>query len=531
MSDVVRNLVRNVGLAALIAAASLCGGFGTAGAGDFEKLIMPGDLVRSHAEFESDCSRCHKAFRLAHQDALCLDCHDEVRDDLRGGVGFHGLAPVVSGSPCRTCHPDHKGRNADVAGLNREVFDHELTDHPLVGAHTDARCDQCHQAGVKLRDAPKDCATCHRVDDPHGGRLGEKCDGCHSQSAWRPARFDHDRTAFPLVGEHAGAECGLCHPNERYRDTAQDCFSCHSREDAHVGRFGSDCSTCHEPGGWVPVRFDHDHDTGFRLAGRHRGLGCESCHTSKSRTLAIETDCVSCHRADDDHRGQNGSDCAACHDATSWSSARFDHDRMTDFALHGAHQSAACGKCHRGDLREEKLASSCHSCHSADDVHRGQEGERCSVCHNEGGWSQRVFFDHDITRFPLLGLHAVGTCDQCHLSPRFKDADESCVSCHSGDDAHRSRLGPDCELCHNPNGWRVWRFDHDSQTGFPLRGAHEGLDCHTCHQRPAADSDGVAVAGGCGSCHARDDVHQGSYGRSCSRCHGETSWRELRMSR
>ena len=50
----------------------------------------------------------------------------------------------------------------------------------------------------------------------------------------------------------------------------------------------------------------------------------------------------------------------------------------------------------------------------------------CGDCHGELGWGRDVFFEHDLTRFPLLGLHAVIACEQCHANPRFKDAEIVC---------------------------------------------------------------------------------------------------------
>jgi len=33
----------------------------------------------------------------------------------------------------------------------------------------------------------------------------------------------------------------------------------------------------------------------------------------------------------------------------------------------------------------------------------------------------------------------------------------------------------------------------------------------------------------CGSCHARDDVHNGSFGDRCERCHEGNDWKTVRM--
>lgn len=496
---------------------------------DLEKLVMPGELIRDHADLESDCEQCHRPFRSEDQEALCRGCHEAVDADLRNGSGFHGLAPGIAQAACRSCHAEHKGRDFDAVGLDRETFDHALTDYPLRGAHRRLACESCHEAEAKHRDAPSDCADCHGDGDPHEGRLGPRCGECHGEQSWRDTRFDHGQTSFPLTGAHREVECALCHAGEHYEGTASDCRSCHGLRDVHRGAFGGDCGRCHETSRWPSSRFDHDRDSHYPLTGRHRGASCEACHRPGSAGPELATDCLSCHRNDDEHRGRNGKRCETCHDTASWSSEKFDHDRMTDFPLRGAHRRVACEGCHEGNLYEEDLATDCRACHRDDDVHRGQEGDDCGRCHREDGWERDLFFDHDLTHFPLLGLHAVAACDQCHLTPRFLDADLRCVACHEQDDVHLRRLGAGCELCHNPNGWRVWRFDHALQTDFPLAGAHAELDCHACHQ--VAVHDRIRMRGGCDGCHARDDVHQGSYGRDCARCHSDRSWRDIRLGR
>ena len=53
----------------------------TAAAQTIESLIMPGDLIRGHAELEAECSSCHVSFNRAGQDVLCRDCHEEIDEN------------------------------------------------------------------------------------------------------------------------------------------------------------------------------------------------------------------------------------------------------------------------------------------------------------------------------------------------------------------------------------------------------------------------------------------------------------------
>ncbi|MGH0028728.1 MAG: cytochrome c3 family protein [Myxococcota bacterium] len=493
---------------------------------DLERLVMPGELAAAHAEFESDCGSCHARFDRSSQDALCLDCHEEVAADRAASTGFHGRVSTSRDAACAVCHTDHQGREADIRGLDLGAFDHRFTDHPLRGAHQGLDCRACHEEGMAFRDAPGACVDCHAEVEPHDGRLGSDCADCHDERAWsHVSGFDHGETGFVLEGRHADARCGACHPAERWADTPSACVDCHRGQDAHRGSFGPDCGTCHDPGGWKAEGFDHDRDTRFPLAGAHARASCAGCHRQNPREEATPRDCLSCHAADDEHRAGNGPDCGACHGVASWARVHFDHDRDTGFRLAGAHRDVRCASCHAGPPAEVATDPECAACHASGDVHRGQLGRDCAACHGEAGW-RSVRFDHEITRFPLLGLHAVASCEQCHATQAFHDAPTDCASCHASDDVHRGALGASCDDCHNPNDWGIWSFDHALETRFPLEDAHAGLACGACHQAPMG-ADGMRRD--CGACHRRDDVHRGALGNDCGRCHEATRWREVHV--
>jgi hypothetical protein len=133
----------------------------TAFAASFEKLVMPGPVIQGHADLEGNCSNCHKAFVAGEQTALCLDCHKEIAADVAAHEGFHGALAERQKSQlvCKSCHTEHKGRDADIVGLNPNTFDHNLTDFPLHGAHEGVDCAACHKAGKKFRDAPTQCVA------------------------------------------------------------------------------------------------------------------------------------------------------------------------------------------------------------------------------------------------------------------------------------------------------------------------------------------------------------------------------------
>lgn len=506
----------------------------TAIAGTLERMVMPGSVIAGHAKYEDECSRCHRLFSKASQKGLCLECHKKVSGDLKKKIGFHGKKTGLRDTECRHCHTDHKGRQADVVRMDSDLFDHAATDFPLKGGHAKTRCAKCHKPKAKYRDAPATCIKCHKDDDTHRERLGSKCAECHSERSWKKPRFDHDKTKFKLKGEHKKVSCNRCHPNDRYKKTPKDCFTCHRLNDVHRGSYGKKCADCHNPRDWKRTSFDHD-KTKFKLKGAHTKVDCTGCHKNKDiygKKKKLPKTCFKCHKNDDEHIGRYGNKCKECHNPKEWKRTSFDHDK-TKFKLKGEHKKVDCVRCHKGRLYEKKqrlrkLPKTCFGCHKRDDVHKGQEGKRCEECHGNEGWTERVSFEHDITRFPLIGLHAVAPCEACHLSSAYKDAKSECASCHRSEDVHKRGLGPECGVCHNPNGWRLWRYDHDKQTDFVLDGAHEGLDCRSCHSRPARRK--VSASTACISCHREDDIHRGGFGFHCQRCHTNESFEEIKMA-
>ncbi len=493
-----------------------------ASAAGLESLVMPGPLVAAHAGSESDCSACHAPFSKTTQSNLCLACHKDVAADMTAQRGLHGTGGRLANQECRSCHTDHKGRDADIVGLVPEAFDHASTGFQLTGHHASLACQDCHKPQTAYRDAPTTCAGCHRSGDPHRGNLGDDCASCHQTDQWSRTTFDHTAaTGFALNGRHSGLACESCHAGQSYRSTPTECASCHALDDVHKGRRGPDCGSCHNERSWKDAHFDHASETGFALDGAHRKLACAACHLDAMALAKPPTGCAGCHSADDVHRGQRGTDCGNCHRQETWK-VKFDHAGKTGFALVGAHASLSCDDCHRGDL-EAKLPTDCEGCHRADDPHRGAL-VACSDCHDPADWKRSVRFDHEFTSFPLLGLHRLATCEQCHATLAFHDTGSRCTDCHQREDVHKGSFGANCTSCHSPAGWSRWAFDHDRQTDFALTGAHEGLACKACHVPGQADAAGVATS--CSACHQADDVHKGQFGAHCDRCHTTRSFSE-----
>lgn len=490
---------------------------------------MPGKVIEGHVKWETQCEKCHESFSKHMQNRRCLDCHKKVATDIDEKRGFHGRIKDVAQTACKACHTEHKGRDADIVHLDKDTFDHGQTDFVLEGAHTGLACGSCHQKNVKYRDASSACYDCHKKADPHKERLGKDCGKCHGVKAWKTSRFDHDKTKFPLHGKHKEASCNSCHPNERYKDIATACIACHRINDVHGERYGDKCEKCHNEKKWKEIPFDHDKDTKYRLQGKHRDVGCDTCHGGKKLYgVKLGMKCIDCHKSDDKHAGRYGEKCESCHSPKEWEHTEFSHDKDTKFPLKGYHKDLDCQDCHRGEIEKRQEARKCYDCHQNDDVHKGKEGKRCERCHNEQHWGKKVVFDHDMTKLPLIGLHAAVPCEECHLANNYKIASYTCNACHKKDDVHKLTLGSNCAFCHTPNGWRVWRFDHDTQSDYKLEGAHKDLHCHVCHRDPVSDK--IRLPKTCGGCHQADDVHHGNFGPQCERCHTSKSFKEIRLT-
>ncbi|MDH3439553.1 MAG: hypothetical protein OEM63_02285 [Gammaproteobacteria bacterium] len=489
-------------------------------ASEFEKwLIMPGEVTAVHAELEAECELCHSPLTDVAQADLCIACHTEISEEIALRWGLHGKLAERNQADCSVCHTDHEGRDHQITALDEENFDHSMTNFGLHGLHLEVTCTDCHTAGQSFRSAPSDCAGCHA--DVHGEKLRVECDACHIPGGWQFQSFDHSVTSFLLTGAHRGSTCDACHTSKDFSGASGLCIDCHRSDDVHAGRNGPQCGECHNDTTWTAVDFDHFAVTGFGLIDGHGGLACADCHRQPDHSGLGDSTCNSCHASDDVHEGRFGVQCDSCHNVTRWPAAKFDHARQAGFALPAGHKALACDSCHTGKLIDP-LPIDCAGCHRDDDPHRGQLGEDCAACHVATGWVAQLWFDHDITAFPLFGSHAELDCASCHESAAFRDVDAGCNSCHADDDPHVGTLGDRCGSCHNASTWAAWSFDHNLVSDFPLTGSHALVSCSGCHIDDA-ESPGK-LAADCNACHRRDDPHNGRFGNNCENCHNTSTF-------
>ena len=396
-----------------------------------------------------------------------------------------------------------------------------------------------------------------------------------------------------LIAGHArweGVEnCTACHTVGKSLSNDK-CLQCHSEIDSRIkqkkgyhatvaGKLCEECHKEHHGRNFQIIRFDtatFDHSTaGFKLEGKHNSIGCNQCHTKgkifaddvrkfsderKTRSyLGLSQTCVACH--EDAHRGQfSGKECSACHSVEKWKPApKFSHDDSR-YPLTGKHTSVECQQCHKSALDDNKTIryahmefSSCRSCH--DDPHKGKFKQQCATCHTTENFHTvtKTVFEHDATKFPLKGKHAVLKCEDCHQNnDKRKNASgefgfhitkfQSCSDCHP--DAHAGQFakradGGRCEPCHSEADFlRVsFTIDDHKKTRFALLGAHAAVPCVACHsaQKVNAKSTRQFHWEGtlqCTTCH--EDIHKGQFAKKmpngCETCHGVESWQKLLFS-
>lgn len=382
-----------------------------------------------------------------------------------------------------------------------------------VSSHAEIRsCSACHAPAWSSDTMATRCMTCHDNirDQLSNGKAmhglltnGDDCRSCHTEHKGSAGKltsfalFDHECTAFKLVGRHRQVECAACHHDQPFQGTPQTCAACHAEPMTHQGKFGNDCATCHSPQTWhtpftsdlfTSSKFDHA-NTGFPLSGKHAALDCKSCHKSGPGNAfkGLSQSCVSCHAEPVVHKGKFGTDCKSCHGSLDWksinfkkdtfTSIKFDHD-TTGFKLTGKHASADCKSCHTGNTFKG-TPTSCVSCHAEPMNHKPHPksfGQSCAECHATTSWKGATLVK--LHAFPMNhrsgkrgmagGNHACIVCHKDTITTNFvatppvktlSYATYTCYGCHAHTpereaQRHQNRKGvtqlnlPKCATCH-----------------------------------------------------------------------------------
>ncbi len=502
-------------------------------------------LLGAHATVT--CDACHKGAATGVYTGLstqCISCHAR---DYQTPVVNHVAANFPTA--CENCH--------NVLQWQVARFDHSrFAQFALTGVHQTLACVNCHTGG-RYQGTPADCYSCHVKDftgaiNPNHVAAGfpQDCAQCHNTSSWATTNFNHNLTKFPLTGGHVAVGCATCHVNNQFANLSTACVSCHLKDlqgatnPNHVAAgFPQDCTLCHSTANWTSATFNHN-STKFPLTGKHTSVECASCHVN-NQYATLSTACANCHLKDMQAATQPNhvaagfpQDCSLCHSTLNWTSATFDHN-STKFPLTGKHVAVACATCHVNN-QFATLSASCVNCHLRDMQAAANPNhvaagfsQDCSLCHSTIDWSGATF-NHSATRFPLTGKHNTVACATCHVNNQFATLSTNCVDCHLKDmqgttnPSHVAAGFPqDCSLCHSTVDWNGAKFDHTTQTKFPLNGAHASVSCATCH----VNNQFATLSTACMGCHTKDwqatnDPNHAAAGfpQDCQLCHSAVNW-------
>ena len=294
----------------------------------------------------------------------------------------------------------------------------------------------------------------------------------------------------------------------------------------------SNCTTCHELGNKVTIE------------------KCLECHKEikslinqgKGYHISVNVkgkDCFVCHS---DHHGLN-------FQIVRFDTTKFNH-QLAGYELKGKHAKISCMACHKKEFIKTKtsqknsgksylgLDTKCLSCHA--DYHQMTLPNDCASCHGPDSFKPATNFNHQKSKYPLIGKHSDVACDKCHLKEKKDGLDfqhfsgvrfGNCTDCHK--DVHNNKFGQDCRKCHSENSFQqitgISNFDH-SKTDFPLLGKHLTLDCTKCHKGKYTTP---IKSNRCMDCHK--DYHKGQFidkeaTSDCNDCHNEKGFTDSSFS-
>lgn len=187
------------------------------------------------AHLATPCFACHisedeERWKFKNIGSTCVDCHKDIHE------GFIDKK-FYPDNQCVSCHV-----NDNWSIIN---FNHNSTDWPLDGKHTEVVCRDCHfnenemnnNFEQKFVNLDTQCITCHENihDDAFAIDGITDCKRCHVTSSWLPENFDHDTTNFPLIGKHKEIACTECHTTSivndeeviLYKLNKFECVDCH----------------------------------------------------------------------------------------------------------------------------------------------------------------------------------------------------------------------------------------------------------------------------------------------------------------
>ena len=347
------------------------------------------------------------------------------------------------------------------------------------------------------------------------------------------AGFDHDATAFPLLGSHQQVRCESCHIKGIFKATPRDCAGCHVVNNQrgamampykHI-QTSSTCDTCHNSNSFAAVLFTHVnvmpgtcntcHD-GNRAIGQPAGhfptnLSCDACHvTSVFKPVRQFPHAV---------LGGDLSSCASCHNGLTATGMPANHLPRTS--------PAQCGNCHINSTLNGFMSFS-----GGQMDHTGM-GSGCADCHGPSitgssfaGISSIVVMPPTSPAGANSHIPSSITCESCHLASMpagLISANASLTPPGSGfatpppgnAQIHAGVTGG-CSSCHETNS--VWMSVGNypiSPSTLVAKAQYTGFQT-----RPQAAA---------GTYNIADAAHPSS--GDCGQCHGNTNYFSSEESR
>jgi hypothetical protein len=192
-------------------------------------------------------------------DASCLKCHVTAFGEPRGYTS--GTEKDLLSVGCESCHGpgalhiDAARRFVEAPFGEEEKIEKEMR-ATILKTPTDNLCIKCHVTQAHGRHPPyqgqQSTAMAHTSLHPIAGAPAwhfpgystKTCGSCHYDRYKRWGFERHSALAAELPAQyHNNQECGMCHPPAYGGGTTE----LHAG-DAHQGRIGAACETCHGPG-------------------------------------------------------------------------------------------------------------------------------------------------------------------------------------------------------------------------------------------------------------------------------------------
>lgn len=428
-------------------------------------VALPGVPGARYVNEDSLCGVCHKthvesfAYNV-HRNNRCESCHGpasrhlETRGTEPGTIlSFKKLKRAERAEICLTCHE----QNACTPGAPWRTSAH---------AHHGVTCTDCHTNHYNVPPGtPVNTVDLAAQQRYQGRNWATLLAGLRTSPRPAPPNSSQPLPSLKGTSNHLGAQ------------TPQVCYGCHAEKKdlelvAHPhqvnGKYGFDCTTCHNPHGNLLARSRRDlclecHQDAPTMAWHASihdqvGVACTDCHNPHPRShvgRAVNISHTSIRRPSRlpmtvDERQS----CAKCHPKVFAMTQLPSHHPLKEGKM-------SCSDCHdahgqsKGNLKAENVNLVCYKCHADKQgpfvYEHPPVNEDCSICHNP----------HGTVANNLLHQPPSFLCLRCHSGHRAPPADHFGIGTSDidGNTFQRPVLYTRCTQCHS----QIHGTDHPSQ--------------------------------------------------------------------